>query len=155
MRQVGGRLREICPVCGWIHYRQLKVGAGALIVRNDSLLLLRRQQEPFLGLWNLPAGYVEYDESPSCAAEREVLEETALRIKTTNLAGVYFFNDDPRGNGVFLVYECVLSGGEPVCNKESSQWKFFPTREIPDLLAGGGHDQAIDAWRSQNACCVS
>jgi 8-oxo-dGTP pyrophosphatase MutT (NUDIX family) len=40
-------------------------------------LLLERTHEPFKGRWNLPAGYVEADESPVQAALRETCEEPA------------------------------------------------------------------------------
>lgn len=149
-QEIDGRVRGKCPSCGWVHYRQLKIGAGALIIRDNRLLLLRRNQEPFAGKWNLPAGYVEFDEPPSIAAQREVFEETGLQVHSTDLAGVYYFNDDPRGNGIMLIYRCDLLQGELDVIDENSEGKYFSAAEIPDALAGGGHDQAISAWRNQN-----
>lgn len=107
-----GRAREICPACGWIHYEQLKVGAGVVIEQTETLLLLQRSRQPWRGSWNLPAGYVEVDEDPAGAAERETFEETGLQVKTSELLGTYYFDDDPRGNGVLLLYACVVMEGD-------------------------------------------
>ena len=83
LQQIEARWREVCLNCGWIYYQQLKVGAAALIERAGKLLLLRRAHNPGQGAWNLPAGYVEVDEDPARAAEREALEETGLQVYST------------------------------------------------------------------------
>ncbi len=81
----------------------MKVGADTLIELDKRILLLQRTRAPFAHCWSLPAGYVEVDESPSQAVIREVREEVGLHTKATDLAGVYFFSDDPRGNGMRMV----------------------------------------------------
>jgi ADP-ribose pyrophosphatase YjhB (NUDIX family) len=45
------------------------------------LLLIRRGHAPHAGLWSLPGGRVEPGESAAAAVEREVLEETGLRVR--------------------------------------------------------------------------
>jgi tRNA(Arg) A34 adenosine deaminase TadA/ADP-ribose pyrophosphatase YjhB (NUDIX family) len=141
-----GRPRRLCPQCGRVHYEQLKVGAGALIERAGRLLLVRRTQEPFRDCWNLPAGYVEADESPEAAAVRETYEETGLEVVVDGLVGVYFFADDPRGNGIMVLYRCRETGGRLAASEEGVAPAWFAPAEIPPHLAGGGHDQAVRAW---------
>lgn len=80
VRELEHRPRVCCPQCGRVYYAQLKVGAGAWIEREGRLLLLRRAREPFKHCWNLPAGYVEADESPVQGVLREVREETGLQV---------------------------------------------------------------------------
>jgi tRNA(Arg) A34 adenosine deaminase TadA/ADP-ribose pyrophosphatase YjhB (NUDIX family) len=143
---VQGRPRQLCPQCGRIHYEQLKVGAGALIEREDRLLLLQRAHEPFRGCWNLPAGYVEADEDPAQAAVREVREEAGLEVVVDGLMEIYSFRDDPRGNGILIIYRCHVVGGELAASTEGVAPTFFARQEVPAALAGGGHDQAIQAW---------
>ncbi|MDF1513217.1 MAG: NUDIX domain-containing protein [Anaerolineae bacterium] len=58
--------------------RQLGVLVYAL--RGDEVLLMRRRQEPNLGLWIAPGGKVELDEAPHETARREMLEETGLVV---------------------------------------------------------------------------
>ncbi|MGD1992409.1 MAG: 8-oxo-dGTP diphosphatase [Anaerolineae bacterium] len=54
------------------------------VQRGDEVLLMLRNKEPNLGLWVAPGGKVEIGESPYETAQREMLEETGLRV--TNLA---------------------------------------------------------------------
>jgi ADP-ribose pyrophosphatase YjhB (NUDIX family) len=63
----------------------LKVGAGALVEQDGSLLLLQRTQTPFQGCWNLPAGYVEADESPLETVIRETYGATGLRVEAKGI----------------------------------------------------------------------
>jgi 8-oxo-dGTP diphosphatase len=48
---------------------------------RGRLLLIRRGHEPSRGLWSVPGGRVEPGETPEAAVEREVLEETGLRVR--------------------------------------------------------------------------
>jgi ADP-ribose pyrophosphatase YjhB (NUDIX family) len=147
LREFEQRQRSYCRSCRRIHYAQLKVGAGALIERDGGLLLIRRTNHPFEGRWNLPAGYAEADETPVETVAREVYEETGLRVEPEGLVDVYAFDDDPRGNGILIVYECRPVGGALRTTHEGSDRAFFGPSEVPRDLAGGGHDQAIHAWR--------
>ena len=54
---------------------------------HGRLLLIRRGQEPSRGLWSLPGGRVEPGETAAEAVEREVLEETGLRVRAGALVG--------------------------------------------------------------------
>ncbi len=145
-KELEGRPRAYCPRCGKVFYARPKVGAGCLIEEEGRLLLLRRAREPFKGCWNLPAGYVEIDEEPSETAVRETREETGLQVEARELVGVYAFADDPRGNGLLIVYRCEIVGGEVRETAEGKDGAFFSKEALPDDLAGGGHDQAIRAW---------
>ena len=141
---IENRKREICPVCGWINHVQLKVTAGIRVVQASKLLLVKRAIEPWKGYWYLPAGYVEEDEIPINAAEREALEETGLEVIAENLEDIYFYNDDPRGNGLLVLYSGRVAGGEIKINSEAEDIRFFYPNEINSLkLAGGSHNIAI------------
>ncbi|PKO12741.1 MAG: hypothetical protein CVU39_22505 [Chloroflexi bacterium HGW-Chloroflexi-10] len=147
LKEIEQRQRAYCPECRRVYYEQLKIGAGALIELDRKILLLKRTKEPFAGCWNLPAGYVEVDESPVQAVIREVYEEVGLRVEVTDLVDVYFFNDDPRGNGILVVYHCVVREGALIESDEAVAPTYFFSKDIPANLSGGGHDQAIRAWQ--------
>jgi ADP-ribose pyrophosphatase YjhB (NUDIX family) len=144
---IENRERDVCPVCGRINYVQLKVTAGMLVVQASKLLLVQRAIEPWKGYWYLPAGYVENDETPIHAAEREAQEETGLEINAENLEDIYFYNDDPRGNGLLILYSGRVAGGKIKINSEAEEIRFFYPDEINSLkLAGGSHNIAIRDW---------
>jgi 8-oxo-dGTP diphosphatase len=147
LRLLAGREREVCCQCGWVYYPQLKVGAGVLIEKDNCLLLLQRAHEPWLGDWNLPAGYVDADENPLNAAKREAMEETGLNVEIKGLAEVCYFDDDPRGSGVFFVYDAKSISGQFKIDNESYSVRYVSWENIPENLAGGGHNQAIRGWR--------
>jgi 8-oxo-dGTP diphosphatase len=141
--------RLACSNCGWIYYPQLKVGAGVLIEQEGRLLLIRRTTPPFKGTWNLPAGFAEPNESPIETARREALEEVGLTVEVGDLHGAFYFNDDPRGSGILLVYSGKSNNQEPSPSSEGVDPTFFSRDEIPSELSGGGHDQAIGLWMKQ------
>jgi ADP-ribose pyrophosphatase YjhB (NUDIX family) len=154
-REFEHKQRPYCPRCQQVHYAQLKVGAGGLIEQDGRLLLLQRTQAPFEHCWNLPAGYAEINESPRQTVVREVYEETGLHVEVEGLIDVYFFADDPRGNGILIVYRCRSLGGKLAATAEAVNPTFFAASDIPRNLAGGGHDQAILAWQSSRRAGTS
>ena len=64
---------------------QPRVAVGVVVVKNSSVLLVRRGQEPSKGLWSVPGGLVELGETIEDAARREVTEETGISIKIKKL----------------------------------------------------------------------
>ena len=146
-RELEGRVREQCPQCGWIYYLQVKLSTAVLIEQEGKLLLLQRAHEPWRGSWNLPAGYVEVDETPERAAKREVSEETGLEIQIERLLGHFFFDDDPRGNGLLVVFTAGVTGGQLNGSRESIAHGYFSPRSLPEDLCGAGHKRVIQAWQ--------
>ena len=55
------------------------VAVGAIVIRNDELLLVRRGRGPAQGKWSVPGGKIEFGETAAEAVVRELLEETGLQ----------------------------------------------------------------------------
>lgn len=147
LSQLEGRSREACPTCGWIHYEQLKATAGLLIEHNENVLLVKRAQEPWKGAWYLPAGYLEADERPEQGALREVGEETGIEADISELFGVYYYNDDPRGNGLLILYKATPKNMHFQLSAESEACAYFSAKDaIAMPLAGMAHQMAINDW---------
>jgi ADP-ribose pyrophosphatase YjhB (NUDIX family) len=151
MRLIEARDREVCPKCGWIHYAQRKLSAGVRIEVDGRLLLVQRRIQPWIQKWYLPAGFVEVDEEPEHAAVREAFEETGLTVKVLGLAGTYTYSDDPRGNGLVLIYDANIEGGELKITPETLQAGFFTPEEIRNMeFAGASVDRQIRDWLNRN-----
>lgn len=109
-----------------------KVGAEAAIFdREGRILLVRRSDD---GLWCLPCGWVEPNESPEEAAAREVREETGLAVQARHLVGV--FTRKPNiGYGphtaVAIVYLCDVMGGSPLRCHEVLEVRYWRIDEVP------------------------
>jgi len=67
---------------------QPRVAVGVVIVKNSSVLLIRRGNEPSKGLWSVPGGLIELGETVEEAAHREVKEETGIDIRIERLLEV-------------------------------------------------------------------
>ena len=131
-REVAGKPRRACPACDWVYFVEPKVGVGVMVVEEDRLLLVRRAMEPEKGKWSLPAGYLEYGESPIETAAREAREETGLEVRITELVGA-FHNPPGAGAAVFLLYRAEREGGEPIAGDDADAAAFFGREELPPL----------------------
>jgi 8-oxo-dGTP diphosphatase len=93
------------------------VGAGAVVLEGETVLLVRRGGEPLVGQWSLPGGRVELGESIPEAIVREAREETGLDVEPLMFLGVYDLIDrDDTGairyHYVLVDWICTVSGGE-------------------------------------------
>ena len=64
------------------------IGVGILLIREKSLLLVKRKYDPDAGYWSIPGGHLELGERTEHAAEREGFEETSFKVKVVKLAGI-------------------------------------------------------------------
>ncbi|MFB6100724.1 MAG: NUDIX domain-containing protein [Candidatus Nanohalobium sp.] len=75
-----GRGRLYCRNCGQIVWLNPDIAAGFIVQKEDEFLFQKRKIDPHSGKWSIPAGYLEIDEAPIEAAERELEEETGLEV---------------------------------------------------------------------------
>lgn len=146
-----GRPRQICPVCGFIHYQNPTPAAACLIERDGRVLMVQRKYPPYVGDWTMPAGYVEWDETPEQAAVRETREETGLEVVTAGLFGVFpwfhEFNDgQSHDNGLLVVYLGLVVGGELQAGDDAQAVGWFATDALPAQIAFSSHRDALAIW---------
>ena len=120
--------RHVCERCGTIHYQNPKVVVGALATWEDKVLLCRRAIEPRHGMWTLPAGFMENEETTAQAAARETLEEACARIEVGDL---YTLIDVPHISQVHIIYRARLLDLDFRAGEESLEVGLFTEDEIP------------------------
>ena len=70
-----------CQDCGTIFYTNPNNVVGALCIRDNKILMAKRDIDPRKGLWTLPAGFMENAETLQEGAIRETFEETGSKAK--------------------------------------------------------------------------
>eukprot|EP00208_Stichococcus_sp_RCC1054_P007418 CAMPEP_0206150266 /NCGR_PEP_ID=MMETSP1473-20131121/38207_1 /ASSEMBLY_ACC=CAM_ASM_001109 /TAXON_ID=1461547 /ORGANISM="Stichococcus sp, Strain RCC1054" /LENGTH=180 /DNA_ID=CAMNT_0053547761 /DNA_START=102 /DNA_END=644 /DNA_ORIENTATION=+ len=106
--------------------------------KQAQLLLIQRRNSPCKGMWALPGGFVDENESLDTAAARELQEETSVDPKDVTLFQVGAFGDkgrDPRGWCVTVAYAALvpadLQGVKAADDAAEAEW--FPVTELPTL----------------------
>ncbi|MEA1980184.1 MAG: NUDIX hydrolase [candidate division Zixibacteria bacterium] len=143
------RLKCSSQSCDYIFYQNPVPSAGAVIVENDKILLVKRAHPPKLNWWCFPAGFMEWDEHPSQTCIRELKEETGLDVKVNSLFDIYSGNDDPRTNAILILYICDRIGGELTAADDALEVKFFHLDDLPEKIAFESHIQALADYNNR------
>ncbi|MCD6383745.1 MAG: NUDIX domain-containing protein [Thermoplasmata archaeon] len=105
-----------------------------VVVKGKEVLLVRRANDPFRGMWALPGGFVNYGERLEEAVIREVKEETGLDCSVKRFIGFADKPDrDPRGHTISAVFLLEVRGGEIKGGDDASEARFFPLKDLPPL----------------------
>ena len=78
------RERAVCPACHTIHYENPLNVVGTIPVWEDKVLLCKRNIEPRLGKWTLPAGFMELGETVAEGAARETRDRKSTRLNSSH-----------------------------------------------------------------------
>ncbi len=141
---------------------KLRVGCSAAIFdqNREKVLLTQRTDN---GRWCLPGGGMESGESAAQACEREVWEETGLKVRVTRLIGVYSNPDQlviyPDGNKAFFVvlsFEAEIIEGELGLSDETTAFGYYSLQEIESLPMHANHKGRVeDALLNQQAALIN
>ena len=120
--------RYVCSACDSIFYTNPNLIVGTICIKDDQILLCKRNIEPRFGLWTLPAGFMENSETLQEGALRETKEETQASPKIiapysafslTHISQVHFFYLADLGNESFGP------------TSESSAVELFDEKDVP------------------------
>lgn len=129
--------------------QKIKLSVDAVVFGYEegliSVLLIQRKYDPFKGCWALPGGFVLNDESLEEAVERELNEETGVKINY--LEQLYTFGKpdrDPRGRVVSVAYFGLVRPNtfhiSASTDAEEVQW--FDINSLPKISFD--HQKIID-----------
>lgn len=79
----------ICRACGMKYYHNTASAVGALIATDQGMLILERAHDPKAGMFDIPGGFVNYNESLEEALCRELYEELNISIGTYRYMGSF------------------------------------------------------------------
>lgn len=118
-------------------YPRPAYSTDAAIFNNSKILLIKRGHYPFEGLWALPGGFMDMDETPEHAASRELEEETGLIIKNLKQFRTYGTIDrDPRHRTITTVFYHQLKDGESSNIKagdDAAEAQWYDIDDLPNL----------------------
>ena len=123
-----------------------QVAVGAIVVRDEELLMVRRANDPGAGLWSVPGGRVEKGEYLTDALKREVLEETGVEIEVVELAGL--FEVVGEDHFVILDYLATVTGENvfPRAMGDADEARWVPLDGIKDLECTPRFEELLAAW---------
>jgi 8-oxo-dGTP diphosphatase len=149
LRDDRGHPRPTCPACAWIYYRNPVPAAGVILPGPDGVLLVKRRWAPAAGAWCLPAGFMEYGETPEHCAVRELKEETGIEGRLTGLFGVYAGFDDPRVRAVLILFTATREGGRLRAGDDATETGWFRLDRLPKRIAFAAHRRALEEYRAR------
>jgi ADP-ribose pyrophosphatase YjhB (NUDIX family) len=120
--------RYVCDGCATIHYQNPKMIVGCIAEWENRILLCRRAIEPRMGLWTVPAGFMENGETTAQGASRETLEEANARVEVGPLYAMY---NIPHINQVYILFRARLLDLDFSAGTESLEVKLFDEADIP------------------------
>jgi 8-oxo-dGTP diphosphatase len=118
-----------------------------LVEGELRILLVKRRNWPFAGMWAIPGGFINMDESLELAARRELEEETGVR--DIFLEQLYTFGEpgrDPRTRVITVVYYALIDAArlnvQVQAADDAAEAEWFPLYQLPPLAFD--HEEIID-----------
>jgi ADP-ribose pyrophosphatase YjhB (NUDIX family) len=114
-----------------------KIDVRAAIFVERRVLLVRERMD---GLWTLPGGWADVNETPSAAVLKEVEQESGFRARIVKLAGLYDRRRHHPGPTLFhswkAFFVCRIVGGEARGSYETDAVEFFDLDALPPMSLG-------------------
>lgn len=115
-------------------YATPKIDVRSYILKDDKLLLVKERAD---GLWSLPGGWADVNESPSEAVVRETKEETGYDVSAIKLLALWDklkHEHPPQWPHTYkCFFYCEIRSGEAKENIEISELNFFDLNKLPPL----------------------
>ena len=120
--------------------QSIKLSVDAVVFGYEageiSVLLIKRKYKPFIGKWAIPGGFVLQEETLEAAVERELQEETGIKINY--LEQLYTFGNpdrDPRGRIISIAYFGLIrpNAFKIFASTDADDVQWFSINQLPEL----------------------
>lgn len=116
--------------------RQVKA-AISYIFHDGKALMIKRKKEPFMGYIVAPGGRFEKGETPFQCVEREIMEETGLKMKNYNLKIVTSEIGPDHYNWILYIFVCSGFTGSVIESDEGELYwveaEKLPSKNMSDI----------------------
>ena len=131
-----------------------KVEVRGAAFRDGRVLLVREAAD---GLWTLPGGWADVNESPSQAVEKEIEQESGFRARAVKLAALYDRSRHGHGESLHHSWKafflCEIAGGEARGSYETDSVGFFEPADLPPMSLGRSTPRQVarmlEHWRNR------
>ena len=119
-------------------YPRPSVTADCIVIAKEAepkVLLIERGDEPFMGCWAFPGGFMNMDETTEQCAIRELEEGTGLQLSKIQQIGAYSKVDrDPRGRTITVAYLAVIDAPVAVTGQDdAAKAEWWSLSDLPHL----------------------
>jgi len=116
------------------------VAVGAILIKDNKILLVKRNKDPSKGRWAIPGGSVRLGERLQEAVEREIREETGLIVKAGDPVYTFDFIERDKGGRIRFHYVIIdlaadLVGGELHPSDDAIDARWVSPEEIEEVEA--------------------
>jgi len=131
-----------------------KIEVRGAVFRAGRVLLVRETAD---GRWTLPGGWVDVNESPSQAIEKEIEQESGFRARAVKLAALYDRSRHGHGeslhHGWKAFFLCEITGGTARGSYETDAVEFFDPGQLPEMSLGRSTPRQVlrmlEHWRNR------
>lgn len=108
-------------------------GAGAVIIDDGRMLLIRRARGAYVDHWAVPGGRQRRGETMRAAAAREVLEETGLIVEVGDpvwVGDILDEADPPAYHYTVVDFFGTVVGGDLRAGDDAAEARWVPVNEV-------------------------
>lgn len=120
-----------------VGYLTPKIDVRGVVFQDDKILMVQEKSD---GLWSLPGGWIDVNEAPSVAIEREIKEETGFDTKSKKMLALFdrLKHDHPYQlpHAYKCFIRCDMLGGVATESIETTAVDFFAVDHLPELSVG-------------------
>ena len=144
---IDGNDRFHCKECETIHYQNPKPTATLICMKDNKLLLGKRNCHPAKGEWGLIGGFMELNETLQEAALRELYEETHLKGEVLNIIGTTSHFNTVFGDILLIGLIIKIKDWSTLkADDDISEAQLFDINNLPQL-AFDSHQKLIDIFK--------
>jgi len=127
-------------------YATPKVDVRGAAFVDGRVLMVREISD---GIWTLPGGWADVNQSAGECVVREIAEESGFKARALKMAGIYDYQRSGHPpHHIDSIYKmffiCEIIGGEARASDETSEVAFFARNELPPLSLGRTTAAQID-----------